>query len=115
MNKKILNAILLVSLVCFPILASAQITSVQTPPTPITSVESVFGILNRLIQWIFTILLIMAVIFIMFAAFGYLGSAGDPEAVKSAQNKLIYAAVAIGVGLIAQGVVFIVKQLLGAS
>jgi hypothetical protein len=48
------------------------------------------------------------------AAFAYLGSAGDAEKVQSASNKLIYAAVAVGVGLIAKGVEFVVRQLVGA-
>ncbi|OGG43236.1 hypothetical protein A3G50_01085 [Candidatus Jorgensenbacteria bacterium RIFCSPLOWO2_12_FULL_42_11] len=113
MKNKRLNTILLISLIGLPILALAQ-TGVQTPPTPITSIEGVFRVINTLTNWIFTILLIIAVFFIMMAAFAYLGSAGEATKVAEAQNKLIYAAVAIGVGLIAKGVEFVVRQLLGA-
>ena len=111
-NKKI-KTILLLSLISLPILALAQ-TNVQTPPTPVTRFEDILRILNTLINWIFTILLVIAVFFIMLAAFNYLGSAGEPEKVAEAQNKLIYAAVAIGVSLIAKGVEFIVRQLIGS-
>ena len=113
MKNKRLNTILLISLIGLPILALAQ-TGVQTPPTPITSIEGVFRVINTLINWVFTILLVVAVFFIMMAAFSYLGSAGEPEKVTEAQNKLIYAAVAIGVGLIAKGVEFVVRQLIGS-
>ena len=112
-TKKIRNIIALAFLISLPILALAQ-PGVQTPPTPITSIEGVFRVINTLINWVFTILLVVAVFFIMMAAFGYLGSAGEPEKVTEAQNKLIYAAVAIGVGLIAKGVEFVVRQLIGA-
>jgi len=114
MKSKQLKIILLLSLISLPILAGAQYSGVQTAPTPVTRFEDILRILNTLINWIFTILLTVAVLFIIMAAFAYLGSAGDVEKVQSAQNKLIYAAVAIGVGLIAKGVEFIVRQLVGA-
>jgi flagellar basal body-associated protein FliL len=114
MKTKQLKIILLLSLIGLPMLAGAQYAGVQTAPTPITRFEDILRILNTLINWIFTILLIVAVIFIIMAAFAYLGSAGDAEKVQSASNKLIYAAVAVGVGLIAKGVEFVVRQLVGA-
>jgi len=52
--------------------------------------------------------------FILYAAFIYLTAGGDPEKVKTASNQLIYAAVAIAVALVAQGIRFIVAQLVGA-
>lgn len=114
MKTKQLKTILLLSLISLPILVGAQSYGVQTAPAPVTRFEDILRILNTLINWIFTILLIVAVLFIIMAAFAYLGSAGDVEKVQQAQNKLIYAAVAIGVGLIAKGVEFIVRQLVGA-
>jgi len=113
MKNKQLKTILLLSLISLPVLTFAQY-GVQSPPTPVTRFEDILGILNTVINWIFTILLALAVIFIMFAAFEYLGSAGDPEKTRTAANKLIYAAVAIGVGLISKGIEFIVRQLIGA-
>lgn len=112
MRNKQLKTFLLISLISLPILALAQ--GVQTAPTPVTDIQGVLRIINTLINWIFTLLLIIAAVYIMLAAFSYLFSAGEAEKVAEAQNKLIYAAVAIGVGLIAKGVEFIVRQLLGA-
>lgn len=111
MKTKQLKTILLLSLITLPTLVLAQ---VQTPTAPVRSIEDILRILNTAINWIFTILLIVAVIYILLAAFAYLGSAGDPVKVQTAQNRLIYAAVAIGIGLIAKGVEFIVRNLIGA-
>lgn len=113
MKTKQLKTVLLLSLISLPMLVLAQY-GVQTAPTPVYSIEHILRILNTVIDWIFSILLIVAVIYILLAAFAYLGSAGDPEKVQAAQNRLIYAAVAIGVGLIAKGVEFIVRQLIRA-
>jgi hypothetical protein len=111
--KTIKNLILLTSLASLPILALAYY-GVQQPPVKRLYIEDILRILQTAINWIFSILLIVAVIFILLAAFSYLFSAGDPEKVKTAQSRLIYAAVAIGVGLIAEGIQFIVRQLVGA-
>ncbi|MFA5084113.1 MAG: hypothetical protein WC475_01860 [Candidatus Paceibacterota bacterium] len=111
-NKTIKNTILLLSLVSLPALVLAQVQ--QIPQQTNFSIQNIINMLNTVINWVFTILLLVAVIFILMAAFKYLGSAGNEEAVKTAQNQLIYAAVAIGVGLIAKGIEFIVRQLVGA-
>jgi choline-glycine betaine transporter len=111
-TKKIKNIIALVSLISLPILALAQIQKEDLPKTSFRDISNIVDLLNKLINWIFTILMGVAIIFILMAAFSYLGSAGAPEKVQEAQNKLIYAAVAIGIGLIAQGVRFIVENLI---
>ena len=111
-NKKIRNIILLASLISLPVLALAQVEVENLPTSRVTDIYDVVSILNTVINWIFTILMGVAIIFILMAAFSYLGSAGAPEKVQEAQNKLIYAAVAIGVGLIAQGVRFLVENLI---
>lgn len=111
--KTVKNLILLISLASLPVLTLAVYTGVQEPPVERLYIEDILRILQTAINWIFSILLIVAVIFILLAAFSYLFSAGDPEKVKTAQSRLIYAAVAIGVGLIAEGIQFIVRQLVG--
>jgi phosphoglycerol transferase MdoB-like AlkP superfamily enzyme len=108
-NKTIKNIVLLISLIGLPVLVLAL---EYLPSSPVQSLWDIERILTTIVNWIFTILMIVAVIYILLAAFAYLGSAGDPEKVKTAQNRLIYAAVAIGVGLIAQGVRFVVSNLL---
>jgi hypothetical protein len=51
----------------------------------------------------------------MVAAFKYLTASGDPEKVKGAGNTLLYAAIAIGVALLARAVPLVVSSFLGAT
>ncbi len=100
-----------------PLLSFAQggsgISSVQNLPEGVKDFGGFIKIFNTLINWIFTILLILAVFFILFAAFKYLTAGGDNEKIGSAHKILVYAVVAIAVALLAQGVRFVVAQLVG--
>ncbi len=97
-----------VAIVAMPLLSIAAVEDIPEGPR---SIEEIINILERLLNWMFTLLMIVAVMFILYAAFIYLTAGGDPEKVKTASNQLIYAAVAIAVALVAQGIRFIVEQL----
>ncbi len=108
MSKKILVASLslfLLVAVVFP--AFAQVSTL--------SFRDVQRILTKLANWMFLILLTLAIIFIIIAAYKYLTAGGDESKVSSAHKTLIYALVAIAVGLLAQGLVYLVAELVGAS
>jgi len=45
----------------------------------------------------------MSIIYIVLAAFQFVTGGGDPEQVKGARQKLIYAAMGIAIALIAAG------------
>lgn len=105
-----------------PLLASAQVIPPPSPPTqsnvPQGNITSLQGVLNSLCTvfgWAFYFLVVLAVIFIIVAAFKYLTAAGDAEKVKSAGSTLLYAAVAVGVALLARAVPLIVATFLGAG
>ncbi len=104
-----LSAFLL--LLTFPLLGLAQPSE---PPAPITSVQGIYDLIMKIMRWIFTLLLVVAVIFIFIAAFSYLTAGGDPEKLGKAKNQLIYAIVAIAIALVARGIEFIVRDVLGA-
>jgi hypothetical protein len=91
----------------------------QTPSSPPTILQNGIGgvgeTLCTIFNWMFYFLIILAIIFVVVAAFRYLFAAGDPEKVKMAGHSLIYAAVAIAVGLIAKAVPGIVSTLLGGG
>jgi uncharacterized membrane protein len=89
---------------------------VSTPPTVLSGgIGSVASTLCVIFNWMFYFLVILAIIFVVVAAFRYLFAAGDPAKVKSAGHALIYAAVAIAVGLLAKSVPGIVSTLMGGS
>jgi membrane-associated phospholipid phosphatase len=105
-----------------PALAFAQTLAQPTAPTPanvpqgqITSIQAVLQLMCTVFAWAFYFLIVIAVIFVIVAAFKYLTAAGDPEKVKSAGSTLLYAAIAIGVALLARAVPLVVGSFLGAS
>jgi len=105
-----------------PVLASAQSLPPPQPPVQanvpqgnITSLQSVLNTVCVVFAWAFYFLIAFAVIFVIVAAFKYLTAGGDPEKVKSAGNTLLYAAVAVGVALLARAVPLVVGSFLGAG
>ncbi len=88
-----------------------------TPPSSILNggIGSVGTMLLTIFNWAFYFLILLAIIFVLYAAFKYLFAAGDPEKVKTAGHMLIYACVAIAVGIIAKAVPGIVATLLGTN
>jgi len=78
-----------------------------------TGINQVIAIINTLSLWMLYGLLVVAGVFIVYAAYLYLTAAGDSEKVKSASNVIIYAVVAIGVGLLSRVIVAIAKGLVG--
>ncbi len=70
------------------------------------------GIMTTVISLLSLIVGVIAVIVIMIAAIRFMTSQGNPQTVNAARNTIIYAAVAIAVSLVAQGiVVFVLKKL----
>ncbi|MBI4119558.1 MAG: hypothetical protein HY456_01775 [Parcubacteria group bacterium] len=82
------------------------------PLPPLTRITDILRILSMLTNWVFALLMAISTIFIFFAAFSYLTAFGDPEKIKTANRRLIFAVVAIIVGLVALGVRPIIEQLL---
>lgn len=101
------------ALTLLPLLAIAQ----APPPTPtvITSYGDVIRVINTIGNWMFGLLLALAAIFIIYAAFLYLTAAGNEEQVSKAKTIIIYAIVAIVVGILARGIVVVVQSLLGTT
>ena len=105
-----------------PALALAQ--SVPTPVAPIESnipqgnITSLQGVLNLfcvIFAWAFYFLIALTVIFVLVAAFKYLTAGGDPEKVKSASHMLLYAAIAIVVGILAKAVPSLIGSVLNSG
>ena len=71
-----------------------------------------FKLFTNAANIIFTALLILASVFILLAAFQFITGGGDPEAMGQARSKLIWAAVGIGVALVARGLPGIIQNIL---
>lgn len=85
------------------------------PQANITSLQSILNDLCVVFAWAFYFLIVLAIIFVVIAAFKYLTAGGEAEKVKSAGATLLYAAVAIGVALLAKAIPLIVGNFLGAG
>ena len=112
---RIVSFLVLLGIVMAPALASAQVTPPTISPSvpgPLTgfTISKIYSIIVTVLQIIYTVFFIVAAIFIVLAAFDYLQSGGEADAVKEARNKIIYAAVAIGVALLSVAITGVVKS-----
>ncbi len=105
-----------------PVLASAQVIPPAGPAVPsnvpqgqIQSLQDVLNTVCIVFSWMFYFLIALAVVFIIVAAFKYLTAGGDAEKVKGAGQTLLYAAIAVGVALLARAIPLIVASFLGAQ
>lgn len=74
--------------------------------------SDVVTLVKTITNWLFTFLLLLAVMFFIIAGYKYLTSGGGEE-VGSAHKMVIYGAVAVAVGTLAQGIVYVVQKLVG--
>ena len=84
-----------------------------TPVNPLGEQTNIITIIDRVSQWALGLLLVLAAVFIIYAAYLYLTAAGNEENVGKAKNVIIYAAIAIAVGLLSRVIVFLVRGLIG--
>ncbi len=56
----------------------------------------------------------LGTIMIIVAGILYLLSAGSPERIRTAKTALFYAIVGISIGLLAEGIVYLIENMLGA-
>ncbi|MCK4453850.1 hypothetical protein KAU51_00655 [Candidatus Parcubacteria bacterium] len=105
--KKIISALVLMSLLALPVIVLAQ-AAPEDPP----DVE-IWAALDTITTYLFGLLIIIAVIFLILAAVQYVTASGDPEKIKSAHQKVLYALIGIIVGVLARGLVIFVRGMVG--
>ena len=88
-------------------------TFLTPAPTGPTTGAQLIALVETLINWFFVGFMLLSVVFVLFAALQYISSGGDPNGVKSARNKLFWAAIAIAVALLSKGFVFAIGSILG--
>ncbi len=81
----------------------------------ITDFCSLMDLISRITRYLLFTLIILAIVFVILAAFKYLTAGGDAEQVKAANHQILYAAVAIAVGLLATAVPRIVGFIIGGD
>jgi cytochrome bd-type quinol oxidase subunit 2 len=98
------------SVVILPLITFAQEATkkgelIDTP-------EKVMGVFKNLTNWLFTGLIVFSVVMLIVAAYKYLFSQGSEEATGSAKKTILYATIALAVGMVARGVPALVESLL---
>jgi len=71
--------------------------------SPLKTPEGILKILETILKYVYTIFFVVAIIYIILAAFNFLTAQGDPEKIKSAKSQILWACVAIAIGLISVG------------
>ena len=66
-------------------------------------------------DWVFAVLLAISIIFIVVAAFEFVTGQGNAEKMTGARQKIIYAAIGIGVALIATGIDDVLRSIIGVE
>lgn len=106
---------LVLSFVPFVTFGQVDIGTPIVPPAstgPITGVDEGIDLFKSVLGWFATIFWIAAALFVFYAAFLYLTAAGNEEQVKKASSQLLYAVIAITVGLMAYAMPAFVKDFL---
>ena len=76
-----------------------------------TSIQGVVRVLNNFAGFLFVLLIGLAVIFFLLAGYKYLFFSGRADKVQEAHQMMLYGVVAVAVGVVARGVVFLVDQI----
>lgn len=108
----IVSVLSIAVMVGLPFIAAAQPTDL---PTPIENYSDVTGLIRTIGGWMLGILLVLAAIFIIVSAYFYLTASGNEETLKKAKQFLIYAIVAVAIGLIAGGLSSLVQNIVGTN
>ena len=86
-------------------------TSVLAVDAPGAGSQRLITIINRLTNWLLGLLIVISSVFIIYAAYLYLTAGASPDNAKKAGQIILYASIAIGVGLLSKVFVFIVQEL----
>lgn len=111
MNKKLVTSLTSAVLFALPVMALA----VQIPPTPQGTLTSVTQLINPILNLMWQVFIALAFIMVFIAAFLYITANGDPGKLTNARNALIWAAVAVGIGIAAFSIPIIIANLFGGA
>jgi len=90
-------------------------TFAAAPPPPITKVQGLINLECAVFTTIFYALIALSLIMIVIAGFNYVTAGDNSEKVSRANKMILYAAVGIGVALLAKGIPLIVGNFLNIS
>lgn len=109
-SLKKLAVVSVAALALAPVVGLAQ---QPTIPQANLTLDKVVALIETIANWAFAIFLAVAVLYILFAAYLYLK--GEEGEIEEAKKRLIAAAIAIAIALLAKGIGPLVQSLLGSG
>jgi heme/copper-type cytochrome/quinol oxidase subunit 2 len=100
MNKKLLIALALVSIMMLPAVAMAQ-----APQPPTWTNQNIIATLENIFDIAFNILMIVAAICLIIAGFFFVTAQGDPAKTKTARDFVLWALVGVAVAVLAKALI----------
>lgn len=83
--------------------------------SPIKTPDDITDALKRILRWTYYAFFILAIYFILLAAFSYFTAGGNPEKIQKANTSLLWAFVAIAIGLISVGAAQIITSFISKT
>lgn len=99
----------------FASFALANGTVFAANESPINSAEDVVDFFENVLTWMATIFWIVAIMAVFYAAFLYATDGGSGTKVEKAKKQLLYAVIAIAIGLVAYAMPTIIRGFLGGG
>lgn len=81
---------------------------------PLKGIDDFGQLADKIATEVAKVITYLGVIMIIIAGIFYLTSAGDPKRLETAKHALIYAIIGIAIGVAAQAIVNVVKEVMGA-
>jgi hypothetical protein len=82
---------------------------------PLSTVDKIVGVINQFLFYFSAVFWIAAAGFVFYAAYLYLTAAGSEERLGKAKKQLLYAVIAMAIGLMAAGLPFLINAFLSGS
>jgi len=112
---RIALGVAVLGIIAAPGLADAFTATITGQTIDVTNITDVQNLVTQIVGVMQTILFAIAGVFVVIAGYSYLTAQGDPEKTVNARNMLIYAIIAIGIGLLATIISILVLNFLQAS
>jgi len=92
-----------------PLFVGAQY---ERAPEVISGPEDFIRLIEKVGNWAFSILLVLAALFIIISGYYFVTAGGSEDRVKTARRMLIYALVGVAAGVLAKGLVMVIRGIL---
>ena len=113
MNKKIIASLSTAALFALPVMTLA--VDLNQFPTPQGTLTTITDLVNPILDLMWKVFIALAFIMVFVAAFLFIVANGDATKLTAARQALIWAAIAIGIGIASFSIPLIITNTIGAA